>query len=182
MRQVLFTPFIIIFHTYGYSQLSSKRTDRAKYVDSMAYYMDSIGNYPSAISYYTQSIQLHSSKSIYDVIRRGMSYNSRAADKKNLQDYRGAIADYTILISISPKNDEAFFERGICKSRLNDPEGAIKDFNAVIRLDPKNNIAYLNRGISRLALKQKESACLDFSKAGELGYDQAYEMINKYCN
>ena len=30
-------------------------------------------------------------------------------------------------------------------------------------------------------LGDKEGACLDWSKAVELGYKEAYEMIKKYC-
>ena len=38
------------------------------------------------------------------------------------------------------------------------------------------------RGYAKLNLNQKDSACLDFSKAGELGYEKAYEEIKKFCN
>jgi hypothetical protein len=38
------------------------------------------------------------------------------------------------------------------------------------------------RGLSKIILGQKDSGCLDLSKAGELGYDRAYEAIEKYCN
>jgi hypothetical protein len=38
------------------------------------------------------------------------------------------------------------------------------------------------RAYSKLYLKQKKSACLDLSKAGELGLEEAYEEIKKYCN
>ena len=34
---------------------------------------------------------------------------------------------------------------------------------------------------SKLKLGQKESGCLDLSRAGELGYNEAYEAIKKYC-
>ena len=31
-------------------------------------------------------------------------------------------------------------------------------------------------------LNDKKGACLDYSKAGELGYEQAYDFIKEYCN
>ena len=52
----------------------------------------------------------------------------------------------------------------------------------MIELNPKNKEAYSNRGIAKLNLKDKNGACLDWSKAGELGYEEAYDMIKKNCN
>ncbi len=42
--------------------------------------------------------------------------------------------------------------------------------------------AALDWGVAKLGLGQKDSGCLDLSKAGELGFDKAYESIKKYCN
>jgi len=41
---------------------------------------------------------------------------------------------------------------------------------------------YYHRGISRIKLGRKDSGCLDLSKAGELGYFEAYESIKEFCN
>ena len=43
-------------------------------------------------------------------------------------------------------------------------------------------MAYYNRGLAKIQLGQKDSGCLDLSKAGELGYVEAYEAIKQYCN
>ena len=43
-------------------------------------------------------------------------------------------------------------------------------------------MVYINRGLAKLGLGQKDSGCLDFSKAGELGYSEAYQSIKEYCN
>jgi hypothetical protein len=40
--------------------------------------------------------------------------------------------------------------------------------------------AYLNRGIAKIGLGQIDSGCLALSKAGELGYAEAYEVV-KNC-
>lgn len=37
------------------------------------------------------------------------------------------------------------------------------------------------RGECKIKLGDIEGACLDFSKAGELGYEKAYDEIEKYC-
>jgi hypothetical protein len=35
--------------------------------------------------------------------------------------------------------------------------------------------------MTKILLGLTNSGCLDLSKAGELGYKEAYEMIKKYC-
>jgi Flp pilus assembly protein TadD len=68
------------------------------------------------------------------------------------------------------------------KGNLKDYQGAILDFTKAIQLDSKDSGSYYNRGVAKSMLKQKASACLDYSKAGELGYADAYEAIKEYCN
>ena len=41
--------------------------------------------------------------------------------------------------------------------------------------------AYYYRGLAKIILHQKDNGCLDLSKAGELGFYQAYDEIKKYC-
>ena len=69
----------------------------------------------------------------------------------------------------------------MAKGGLSDYRGAIQDFNKVIEINPNSSLAYFYRGITELNLSQKESGCLDLSKAGEMGYFQAYDYIKQYC-
>ena len=41
--------------------------------------------------------------------------------------------------------------------------------------------AYYNRGLVLIYLKDKEKGCIDLSRAGELGVEDAYSVINRYC-
>jgi hypothetical protein len=41
--------------------------------------------------------------------------------------------------------------------------------------------AYFNRGLVLIYLKDKEKGCIDLSRAGELGVQDAYSVIKKYC-
>jgi hypothetical protein len=43
-------------------------------------------------------------------------------------------------------------------------------------------MAYFNRGTSNYYLGNKKQACIDWSKAGELGFTDAYDLIKKFCN
>jgi len=60
--------------------------------------------------------------------------------------------------------------------------GSIQDFNKTIELNPKLTEAYSGRGVAKIVLGQKDSGCLDLSKAGELGFEKAYQYIKEYCN
>ncbi len=58
----------------------------------------------------------------------------------------------------------------------------MQDYNKAIELNPNLAEVYYNRGLAKIGLGQKDSGCLDLSKAGEMGYADAYEFINEYCN
>jgi tetratricopeptide (TPR) repeat protein len=75
-----------------------------------------------------------------------------------------------------------YFDRGNVKYKLEDYQGAISDYNKAIKIDPRDRKAYYNRGAAKLMLDLIDSGCLDLSKAGELGFEKAYEMIREYCN
>ena len=56
------------------------------------------------------------------------SYQNRGSSKCNLEDYQGAIADYTKAISINPNFSLAYFNRGISKLNLNQKGNACLDW------------------------------------------------------
>ena len=68
------------------------------------------------------------------------------------------------------------------KSAIGDQRGAIQDCTSAIKLSPKHAEAYYVRGLIKHSLGDENSGCLDLSKAGELGYTQAYKVISDYCN
>ena len=67
----------------------------------------------------------------------GDVYFDRAYDKAEKGDYYGAIADYTKVIEINPRNAAAYNNRGSAKSNLNDDYGAIADYTKAMRLTQK---------------------------------------------
>ncbi len=80
------------------------------------------------------------------------------------------------------KSAEDYYNSGVKKGESGDWSGAIEDFNKAIELTPNNADVYSNRGIAKIRLGQKDNGCLDLSKAGELGYAEAYEAIKENCN
>jgi tetratricopeptide (TPR) repeat protein len=108
------------------------------------------------------------------------AYYYRGRAKAALWDNRGAIQDFNRAIELKPdSNAEAYFCRALCKQLLRDLQGEMEDYTSAIRINPNHAAAYYFRGTGRiLQLKQKELGCLDLSKAGELGYPQAYDDIS----
>lgn len=109
-------------------------------------------------------------------------YNNRGIAKGKLQAYRGAIQDYNKAIELNPNFYEVFYYSGLVKANLKDFRGAIKDYDKTIELNPNHTSTYYRRGLVKIILQQIDSGCLDLSKAGELGYGEAYEAIKEYCN
>ena len=58
-----------------------------------------------------------------------MAYKNRGIAKKKLQDYRGAIADYTKAIELNPYLAEAYNNRGFAKLKLGQKDSACLDFS-----------------------------------------------------
>lgn len=121
-----------------------------------------------------------------------LSYSNRALAKLKLQDFRGAIIDFTKAIeicknvkdksnSIDKHCNDYYYFRGLAKIGLGDNFGAKNDFSLAIFHNAKDDEAYYQRGIVRIKFKEINEGCLDLSKAGELGNTQAYLEIKNYC-
>jgi len=95
-------------------------------------------------------------------------------DKEN---FKGAILDFDKAIEISPNYGKAYLNRALAKNETEDYEGAINDFDTAIKLSPKDGIGYFGRGISNLKNGNKIAAREDWNKAGELGFEAAYDLI-----
>ena len=60
-------------------------------------------------------------------------------------------------------------------------ELAVTEFSKAITIEPRFAEAWFNRGLVRLIKGEKQNGCADISKAGELGQNQAYSIIQKFC-
>lgn len=97
-------------------------------------------------------------------------------------DYSAAIWDMNRAAAIYPEFPYTYYNLGnlYCLSG-NMPE-AITQYTKAIDLYPGLGEAYYNRGLVLIYVRDKEKGCLDLSKAGELGVDDAYSVISKYCD
>ena len=141
-------------------------------------------DYEGAVYEISKAIELENSNSIFI----GGWYAMRGGIKGMLKDYRGALVDYDKAISLTPtyKTESianSYNARSSTNVLLGKYEDAIKDIDNAIKLFPKEGLFYATRGLAKININSlKDSGCLDFSKAGELGYKEAYEVIKGVCN
>jgi len=171
------------------------------------YSYSALGNYEGALLDYSNAIVLDSSNAKFFVNRGDLwsragkqelaiidfsqaiilnpgdelAYYNRANEFASIGQYELAINDYTQAIELNPTNVEYYFFRGETKTLLNRHLSAASDYTKVIDLEPNNGNAYYNRGICYAQEELKENACNDFYQAGELGFFEAYEIIQEYC-
>jgi tetratricopeptide (TPR) repeat protein len=104
-------------------------------------------------------------------------------NERYLNNYKGAIADYTEAIKLRPDYYKAYNNRGFAKLQIDDYAGAILDFTQKIKYDNYNteftNMVLGNRSIAKLSLGQ--DGCPDLKKAIELGNKNVIQAYNELC-
>jgi Flp pilus assembly protein TadD len=60
-------------------------------------------------------------------------------------DFFAAKADFTKAIELSPKDAEAYYNRGFCMGELKEYSGAIADYSKATELNPEDARAFYNR-------------------------------------
>ncbi len=93
------------------------------------------------------------------------TYLRRGTDKIRLDDYKGAIADYTQAIRLKPDAAFAYVGRGLAKEQLGQHFAAITDYDTAIRLKPNYAYAYAVRGNAKVQLGQYFAAIADCDTA-----------------
>ena len=150
--------YIFAYFKRGILKQQLKDTDGA--IDDFSLYINNGGRYPWA---YKTRAQLYYDKGDLEIALQDLIILTKTADYEDF----GVNAHLTM---------------GNYKSDLGDHYGAIAEYSKSIEFYPNSPFAYFNRGVSKYNLNQKNSACLDWSKAVELGYGDAYDLIKKHCN
>ena len=110
--------------------------------------------------------------------------NTRARVKDQVSrtyDYDDALQDMQKASEVLPDLPYIYFNLGnlYCLSR--EHIKSIENYTRAIELYSYMGDAYYNRGLVLIYLKDKEKGCIDLSRAGELGVQEAYSVIKKYC-
>ena len=104
--------------------------------------------------------------------------------KSSLEDYYGAIADYTKAIELDPDYANAYYNRGYTKYLLKDYYGAIADYSKVIELSTDDSqltmeglelvgYALSERGFMKFNLKDFSAAIIDYDMSIEINSNNA---------
>jgi tetratricopeptide (TPR) repeat protein len=97
-------------------------------------------------------------------------------------DYSEAISDMRKASLLYPEFPFTYYNLGNLYCLSGDMPEAITQYSKAIDLYPRLAEAYYNRGLVLIYVKDREKGCLDMSKAGELGIEDAYSVIKKYCD
>jgi tetratricopeptide (TPR) repeat protein len=96
--------------------------------------------------------------------------------------FESALKDFNKVISLEPDFYFAWYNRGYIKYLKGDYWGAVSDFTRAIDLKPDFQEAFYNKGLILIYLNLKTVGCSDMSRAGELGIQEAYHVMKRYCN
>jgi len=96
-------------------------------------------------------------------------------------DYTDAVEDMERAAEIIPDLPYVYYNLGNLYCLSSEHIKSIENYTEAIELYPYMGDAYFNRGLVLIYLKDKEKGCIDLSRAGELGVEDAYGVIKKYC-
>jgi tetratricopeptide (TPR) repeat protein len=110
------------------------------------------------------------------------SEHNPGSDHISLHNYRQVLQDLNRMLDIDPEFTFGLFNRSLVKSYMGDYWGAVSDLSALLKIDPEFAEAWFNKGLLLIFLDLKTVGCRDMSQAGELGIDQAYKVMTRFCN
>ena len=99
---------------------------------------------------------------------------------RRVYSYTEAIDDLSRAAQLMPDFAYIYYNRGNLYCRSGRLAEALEDYTRAIELDPRLGEAYYNRGLVQIYLEDTHKGCLDMSKAGELGIEQAYKVLQVY--
>lgn len=174
------------------------------FLDAMVY--ADAGRFNDALSGYDRAVESNPDEGFYYLNRsvlkvetvefissvdsniRVLSMNESSAVRSRVQDDRRAPADYSDAMEdmkkaadLLPGFPYARYNLGNLYCMTGMMPEAVREYDQAISEYPYFGEAYYNRGLVLIYLKDREKGCMDMSKAGELGVEEAYSVIKKYC-
>ncbi|MFI3306419.1 MAG: tetratricopeptide repeat protein [Rikenellaceae bacterium] len=108
--------------------------------------------------------------------------NLRNSAVSRTYDYNEALEDINTAIALHPDLAYSHYNKAgllLLSGKL--PE-AYSSYCEAIKLYPGFAEAYYNRGVVQIMMKDTRKGCIDLSKAGELGIERSYELLDKYSH
>lgn len=159
-----------------------------------AYLKNALGLYKEAEIDYTNSINSNTKSDI----KNSDIYGDRGSAELELEDFDGAIDDFTLAIDLSIseviskggnlnalKNNislcQNYIDRGKAYFMLEEYDEAINDFTSGIRISYECSQCYFLRGLANIQMKMMDLGCKDLKTARDMGYEKANEEILRFC-
>jgi len=183
---------------------SGKPSDDVYFLRKAGLYAD-IQDYSSSLEYFNKAVQFNPDLVMAYFGRANMRFkliellNSEVDDQylfdqkstsqhfnpyektQSTHNYEEVLEDYSKVIELDPKFPYAWYNRGFVKVLMGDYWGAVSDFTKASELDPEFAEAFYNKGLVLIFQQVKTIGCKELSVAGELGVDEAYEVIKRFC-
>jgi tetratricopeptide (TPR) repeat protein len=174
----------------GYFIKGMSQAQIKQYSSSINYYTKAISLDPTNIFYYlnrstTKSEMIDFISNIENSIPK-LSLTDNLVTSKNainqrIFDYEEAINDLDRIESLNPDFAYLYYNRGNLLCLSNKMPEAIEAYTNAIKRYPHFAEAYFNRGLVSIYLRDTEKGCIDISKSGEMGINDAYSIIKRYC-
>ncbi|MBW4628683.1 MAG: tetratricopeptide repeat protein [Brasilonema octagenarum HA4186-MV1] len=106
-------------------------------------------------------------------------YIQRGNARCDLNDYSGAIEDYTQSLKMNPHDPQGYVRRGNARFILKDYTGAIDDYTQCLWINPNDAKTYISRGNVYCELEDYTTAIKDYTQCLKLNSNYAEAYINR---
>lgn len=107
------------------------------------------------------------------------AYKTRAKAKFEVEDYKGAVTDWSVYLDGVPGEEDALISRAAARINSNDNTNAIVDLDEAIKKNPKNPVSYNYRGMAKAGNKQLVEGLKDIDYSIKLKFDYAAAYVNR---
>ena len=90
-------------------------------------------------------------------------YMGRGRARLLLEDPEGAIADFTRVIDLTPKDSTALNNRAVAYNKVGKRDLALADYTRAIELNPQSATFYFNRAFTWNLVNEPEKALADYT-------------------
>ena len=108
-------------------------------------------------------------------------FHESGVRKVKAGDLEGAIADFTMAITLDPRNIAGYNNRAHVRALQGNPDAAIADYSRAIALKPDDSSAYSDRGEVKVMKGDLKGALADSDKAVSLRPDDAQARAARGC-
>ena len=116
-----------------------------------------------------------------DYLEVSQVFFKRGLAKSKIKEYKSAIEDYSMAITLKPTHANAFYNRAQAEFYIREYEKSLQDFNTYMGFHSNSASAYFGRAMVKIRMGDSPGGCADFKLAEEKGYVISEDLRKKYC-